>query len=130
MLTVNSTALALWGWYASLAQNAVWDSVWYGYDTLFVFFNTLALFAIGSCYRGANKPLLKLIRLVSENTLGILYVHNLVRIAVTVTMWNLNISPHLRESLFGSILFAAIILALSNLAVVLLKKMPLLRKMV
>lgn len=68
--------------------------------------------------------------LISENTLGILYVHNLVRIAVTVTMWNLNISPHLRESLFGSILFAAIILALSNLAVVLLKKMPLLRKMV
>lgn len=130
ILATNSAVLALWGRYASLAQNTVWDSVWYGYNTLFVLFNTLALFAIGSCYRGINRPLHKLICVVSENTLGILYVHNLVRIALTVAMWNLNISSHLRESFFGSFLFAAIILASSCLVVYWLKKVPWLRNIV
>lgn len=51
----------------------MWDIVWNGYDTIFTFVNVIALFSLSLSY---NKNCL-LLKVVSCNTLGIFFMHNI-----------------------------------------------------
>ncbi|MBE6802961.1 MAG: acyltransferase [Ruminococcaceae bacterium] len=59
--------------HSKLIKNEVWDIVWNGYDTIFTFLNVLFIYILCLNF----KKDFKLVRVISCNTLGIYFTHNL-----------------------------------------------------
>lgn len=92
--------------------------------------NTVAIFVLGLSYRGTLRGANRFIGFISRNTLGIMYIHNLVRISFLTAMGH---APMLLDALhgfLGSVAFALVLLCVSAGIVVALKHIPVLRKMV
>lgn len=115
-------ALAIMGWRFSLYLGYTWDLVWNGYDTVFTFGTVLCLYLL--CLNA--KKDIALLRLISANTLGIYLIHDLFH------KW---LSPYTApipamQTLTGTILHSAIVLALSLVACLVIKKIPLLKHLI
>lgn len=102
-----------------------WDVVWSGYDTLFTLANVICIFFLCVKYLGKNNLLRKLFYLISVNTLGIYFIHVLFmqffRPYVSDIETIRNIPCNMAYSL--GILF------LSLSTAVILKKIPVLRRL-
>ena len=59
--------------HSKLIKNEVWDIVWNGYDTIFTFLNVLFIYILCLNF----KKDFKIVRVISCNTLGIYFTHNL-----------------------------------------------------
>lgn len=59
--------------HSKLIKNEVWDIVWNGYDTIFTFLNVLFIYVLCLNF----KKDFKIVRVISCNTLGIYFTHNL-----------------------------------------------------
>lgn len=106
--------------------NNIWDVVWNGYDTVFTFINVICIFALCKEYNGRKSWFRKIIYTISVNTLGIYFIH---------VLFNQLIRPYVREIAFlsnipGNIIFAHIILFISLFAVIIIKKIPVLKRLV
>lgn len=129
-LVISSALLAAWGWLASSVNGKLFDTVYHGYDTVFVLANTLALFVLGLSYQGKAKTPHRFILAVSQNTLGILYVHNMVRVTLNLLVDSSGALTQLCSNLIGSAFYALIILSISLGIVCILKKIPVLKQLV
>lgn len=129
-LLVSTLLLAGWGWLASTVNGKIFDSVFHGYDTVFVFANTIALFILGLSHKGKSELPHHLILAISQNTLGILYIHNIVRVVLDMLVSPSAALLELLSSFAGSALYACVIVLVSLGIVLLIKKIPLLRKLV
>ncbi len=129
-LVISSALLAAWGWLASSVNGKLFDTVYHGYDTVFVLANTLALFVLGLSYQGKAKIPHRFILAVSQNTLGILYVHNMVRVTLNLLVDSSGALTQLCSNLIGSVFYALIILSISLGIVCILKKIPVLKQLV
>jgi surface polysaccharide O-acyltransferase-like enzyme len=99
-----------------------WDVVWNGYDTIFTFINVCIIFALCLSYKGNNK----VIELVSKNTLGIYFVHE---IFVHLTIKYIKAIP-VFQNFVGSIIYALAIMFICTAVIQILNKIPLFRKLV
>lgn len=68
--------LFIWGIYCSHLTNKTWDTVWNGYDTVFTFIAVLMLIIISNSLKELGS--LKIFRIISQNTLGIYFVHSII----------------------------------------------------
>lgn len=101
-------------------KNEVWDIVWNGYDTIFTFFNVIFFYTLCLNY----KKEFKLIKTISLNTMGIYLVHN-----IFINLF----TPHVTysmENIGFNTAFAIIVLLLSLLLSIILKKIPIVKKFV
>lgn len=121
---ISSIGLAYYGMFCSKVQGKTWDFVWNGYDTIFTFFNTLAIFILCLNYKTKNKIVKKVIYWISSNTLGIYILH---MIFMQLTLGYVKYIPFLCNS-FGNIIYALIVMTISLIGTIIIKKIPLIKK--
>lgn len=119
---LSCICLFLVGILYSKSQGKLWDAVWYGYDTIFTFMNTIFIFILCLNYKKDNK----FIRTISCNTLGIYFIHSLF---IRLT------KPYIKTvDLFCNIpmnlLYSFAILCVSLAVILIIRKIPLLKKLV
>lgn len=105
----------------------VWEVIWEGSDTIFTFINVCALFTLSLSYHPDQENVLhKLILNTSKNTLGIYFLHtNLIHLTQSkVCGWPL------MQSFSGTVVYAVGILLLCLFITNVLRKIPVVRKLV
>ncbi len=118
-IIASTLLLAGWGIFRSAATGSLWDIVWNGYDTFFTFVNVLALYLLSLNYRtGVGSKVAGFVRMVSENTLGIYFLHVIIlyptAIYVKDCIWFENVAMNF--------VYALVVMAISALPAFLLKK--------
>lgn len=103
-----------------------WDVVWEGYDTVFTFVNVVCIFSLCLHYKGKGNLFRKTVFIISSNTLGIYFVHVLF-----IQLFK----PYVKEiailsNIIGNILYTVIILSISLGTVLVIKRIPLLKRLV
>lgn len=106
--------------HSKFITNNPWDIVWNGYDTVFNLLNVLFIFTLCLNFKKDNK----LIKAISCNTLGIYFIHGLF--ITLIERFFINALNN-----FGmSIVTAFIVLLCSFLVSFIMKKIPLIKKLV
>ena len=100
----------------------MWDVVWNGYDTIFTFLNTCMIFVLCLSYRGGNKA----IRLISCNTLGIYFIHE---IFINLTKEPVKSIP-IFQSMAGCAIYSFVILLICLAITLLFRKIPGVKKII
>lgn len=113
-------------WILAIKYTAIggtdWDSVWYGYDTIFTLLITGAIFVLSLSYQKHHN----FIHLISKNALGIYFMHPLLikffdeYVCQLPFLWNYT----------ANILYTILIVLLCTLIAECLKKVPALRFLV
>jgi surface polysaccharide O-acyltransferase-like enzyme len=120
-ICIIPVAIMLQWLYAIVVSNrekAVWDVVWNGHDTLFTLMIVLSLFVLLLPYKHRGVPG-QIISLIGQNTLGIYFLHIIVAEIIRHFFFN-SLPPD-----FGSnALFALVVLAISLMITLGLKKIP------
>lgn len=124
-LVLSMSGLFLYGLVLSAELNKVFDIVFDAYDSLFTLANVIALFILAIPYKQAGVSG-KAIKIISENTLGIYFIHvilgNMLRETI---LTGLPLPP-----LVSSILFSILLLFLSTSCCVILKRIPFVKYLV
>ncbi len=108
--------------YSKYYDGKMWDVVWNGYDTIFTFINVICIYVLCLSYNGKNKY----ITAISVNTLGIYFTHGLI---IRLTRPWMKTIPALCNYTVN-LLYAFFILCICLLICILIKKIPLLKKLV
>lgn len=122
-LLVSSTGLWFVGLFYTRVIGQNWEVVWYGYNTIFTLLNTCAMVCLCLNYQTDGKR----IRLISDNTLGIYLIHPVVNVIGKACL-PVSLPPY--NTVPGTIAFAVGMLFVSLALTLLLKKIPLLRRLV
>lgn len=117
-IIINCFLLFSYGLFSSYSTRELYSVVFGSYDTIFTFCNTICIFLLCLNYKKHYKA----ITLISLNTLGIYLMHPVID----------NLLPHFTTSnllaLPYSICRALFVLAISFLISILIKKIPIIRK--
>lgn len=120
-LFLSSGLLFLLGLFYTSFNNSTWDVVWYGYDTIFTFANVFFIYVLSLNYEKNYQ----MVKNISCNTLGIYFIHNIIVIYT---------KPLLNISIFGNIpstvCYALIVLAISLVISILIKRIPIIKHLV
>ena len=122
VIIVSCLLLSAAGIFLTVIQGVQWDVVYNGYDTLFTFMNVICIYILTLNYRGN----IGIIKTISCNTLGIYYIHNIL---IRLTGKYASGIP-LFCNFFGSMIYAAGLILTGLLIVTLMKKIPLMKKLV
>lgn len=123
-IVISMIILTLYSVLMSKSNGEIYDIVWYGYDSVPTLCMVISLFILSLNYKG-NHKILKIISITGENSLGIYFIH--------VIWGNLFIKyfkklPYCHD-IATNFLFALFILFTSLLSVLLLKKIPVVKKL-
>ena len=108
--------------YSKYNDGEMWDVVWNGYDSVFTLFNVLFIYVLCLNYKGCNKLIIS----ISKNTLGIYFLHKLI---VRLTQPWIKTVPALCNNAFN-LLYAFSIMCICLLICILMKKIPVLKKLI
>lgn len=124
LLVMVASCICLWGIGIcySTASGEMWDVVWNGYDTIFTFVNVICIFVL--CLN-LNKDI-TIIRTISSNTLGIYFIHE---IFIHLTR-NLIKKHQFFCNIPFNIVYAIAILLICLMIALILRRIPLLRRLV
>lgn len=125
-ILLASLGLGFWGIYCSRVSGEPWDLVYDAYNTVFTLVNVLCLFVLSLNYKGQHDFLRRGIALISVNTMGIYFIHELY-IHMT-RMYVQTITP--LHNAWGEMVYGIVILAVSLMTSLLLKKIPILKRLV
>ena len=107
--------------FTKYSEGQIWDVVWNGYDTIFTFFNVIFIYFLCLNFTTENK----FITMVSNNTLGIYFLHGII-ISLTLPM----IQTHeILCNLPVNILYAFLVLIVCLLLCLMIKRIPILNKL-
>jgi surface polysaccharide O-acyltransferase-like enzyme len=124
VLPLSMLFLSLYGVMLSLKNGYIWDNVWNGFATIFTILNVIALFIISMNYK-PSKMGGKLVQIIGENSLGIYLLH--------VVVGNLFMPFFEKTGFSGALpanfLFSFFILLFSLLVVLILKKVPVVKRL-
>ncbi|MBW4449769.1 MAG: acyltransferase [Spirirestis rafaelensis WJT71-NPBG6] len=129
LLTSFFTALFvlfLYGVLMTVSSNTVYDTVWNGNYSIMTLIMSVSTFVFFSKLTYENEKINHSLAIIGPNTLGIYLVHRFVGALTIPYFRNLILS----NSLVLNILYGFLLVLSSLLIVLLLKKLPLLRKMV
>ena len=120
---VSCTLLFFVGvFFTKFIDRKVWDVVWNGYDTVFTFFNVISIYVL--CLNYTKEC--KFIKNISVNTLGIYFTHRLIirptRPLIKTQSYLCNLPVNL--------IYAFAIMGVCLLICLLLKKVPVLKKLI
>ena len=108
--------------YSNLVAKQVWDVVWGGYDTIFTLANVIFIYVLSLEYKSNNSFIIS----ISCNTLGIYFIHGLV---IRLTRPWIESIDFLCNLPFN-ILYGFIILCICLGICLIMKKIPLIRKLI
>lgn len=120
-LLVSCSLLFITSIYFTKVTNRMYDVGWYGYDTIFTLINVIAIFTLALSFKTNNR----IINKISQNSLGIYFIH---QILIHLTKSYITKITFL-HSFTGNILYAMIIILISLLISLLIKKLPLFKKL-
>jgi surface polysaccharide O-acyltransferase-like enzyme len=106
----------------STTDRKMWDVVWRGYDSIFTFINVICIFILSLNL----KKDFKIIRIISCNTLGIYFIHEIL---IELTRSKIK-SIAILCSIPSNIIYAMVILFASLAITLLMKKIPIVKKLV
>lgn len=118
LLLVSMFCITLYGILVSNHNHKIWDIVWNGLDSIFTVINLFILFVFSLHYK--NKGVLgKIVKIISENTLGIYLIHWIIQ-------------EMIKPFVFTSSGWKVIILAIGTICIstfiaLIMKKIPLFR---
>jgi surface polysaccharide O-acyltransferase-like enzyme len=115
----------LFGVITSKRQNEIWDCVWHGHDTLFTLLMVVSLFILLLRYKHQGLPG-KIIAVIGQNSLGIYFLHIIVAELTSPILFS-NTSAN---DFFTNGLRALLILAMSLIITIGMKKIPILKYLV
>ena len=122
-LLISCACLFLVGvYYSRFVDGNIWDVVWNGYDTVFTFFNVLFIYVLCLNYQKNYR----FIRGISRNTLGIYFTHGLIIRLTRPWIKTQDIMCNLPINL----LYAFFIVCICFLICILLRKIPVLKKLI
>ena len=121
---ISMIALAAYGSLMTYNSDKIYDIVWNGYDTLPTLFITLSLFILSLRYKCKCK-FLKLTNLIGINSLGIYFIH---------IIWGNLLIKYFKQlpysnNIVTNLLFSIFILLMSLSSTLLLKKIPVVKKL-
>ena len=123
-IAISMLLLTLYGVLMTQSHGKVFDIVWNGYDTIPTLFMVLAI-SILSLNFNATYKILKLIKCVGENSLGIFFVHRIWGLLLLKYFKGISYS----QNLITNLMFAIIITLISLLSVLLLKRIPIIKRL-
>ena len=103
-----------------------YDPVWNGYSTIFTFIMSIVFFIICFKLESKLKKIEKLIVFIGSNTLGIYFIHMILIYQFKSIFSQYKISQYIG----GNIIFTIFILGVSLIIISIIKRIPLLRKLV
>ncbi|WBW98612.1 acyltransferase [Oceanirhabdus sp. W0125-5] len=123
-IVISMVILTLYGVLMSKSNGEIYDIVWYGYDTIPTLFMVIALYILALKYKG-NHKVFKLINITGKNSLGIYFMH---------MFWGSLFIKYFERfpyshNIITNLLFALFVLLISLLSVLLLKKIPVVKKL-
>lgn len=123
-IIISMVLLTLYGVLMSKSNGEIYDIVWYGYDTIPTLCMVIALSILALKYKG-NHKILNLINIAGKNSLGIYFIH---------VIWGSLFIKYFKKlsyshNIITNLLFALFILLISLLSVLLLKKIPVVKKL-
>ena len=123
-ILISMLLLTAYGVIMSRYYGIDFDIVWNGYDTIPTFLMVLGFAILSLQYRGTGK-ISKLVNAIGRNSLGIYFVHRI---------WGLQLLKYFKEipyshSLVANIIFSGFITILSLFTVLLLKRIPIVRRL-
>ena len=113
-LLVSCSILFCLGLFYSKFTDTSWDVVWYGYDTIFTFFNVLFIYVLCLNYKKGTS----IVCLVSNNTLGIYFIHQLFIPFITPWIKSLTFMRNVPMN----VLYSTVILCISLVLSILINK--------
>jgi surface polysaccharide O-acyltransferase-like enzyme len=116
--------LTIYGNVMSKSNKEMFDLVFEGYATIFTLINVLAISCLTVDYKSVGITG-KLIRLIGDNTLGIYFIHVFIG-AMLIKMYK---TIEISTNILINLIFAFIILLLSLLVTMILKKIPILKEL-
>lgn len=116
------TLLFLSGIIFSHAEDSFWDSVWFGYDTIYTFVNVCMLYILSLNFKSVNK----IIKTIAGNTLGIYLIH-----PILIQL----LEPYTTDTIFMyswvfNIVYTIAIFLISLLITLVLRKLPVINSIV
>lgn len=123
-IVISMLFLTLYGVLMSKSNGEIYDIVWNGYDTIPTLCMVIALFILSLKYK-ANHKILKVINIVGENSLGIYFVHRIWGSLFLKYFEKLTYS----HNILTNLMFTVFILSISLLTVIILKKIPIVKKL-
>jgi surface polysaccharide O-acyltransferase-like enzyme len=124
VLLASTLLLGSFGILLSFRMGEIWDVVFEGYESIFTLVNVLALFVISLHYKPRGW-LGKGIQQVSENTLGIYFIH--VILGYLLSPYFEMIPSH--NTFILTMLFGLILLLISLITVLTLKSVPIVKRL-
>ncbi len=118
LILLSMMGLFVIGNILSHVQNETWDVVWYGYDTPYTLINVFCIYSLCLKYKGKESFFRKIILIISQNTLGIYFIHILFISLLYPYIKDINII----SNIIGNIVFSLIILFISLSIVLFIKK--------
>lgn len=101
------------------------DIVWYGYDTIFTLMNVFSIYLISLNYAKRFIGQALFIEEVSKNTLGIYFLHEIfIHLTISYVL-----SIEISRNIIGNGIYVIFIEALCLITIYLLKKIPLLKRL-
>ena len=123
----SCSGLFVYGVLASKRLQGHWDVVWNGYESIFTMVSVTALFILSINYKPKKENwFTKVIHIVGSNTLGIYFIHE---IFTYMTLEYVR-SIALLSNFLGQILYVLVILVISTVVTLLLRKIPVLNQLV
>ena len=98
-----------------------WDVIWEGYDTIFTFANVIFIYVLTLNFRSDNS----FITIISKNTLGLYFVHKLI---IKMTRPWIKTVPALCNVSFN-IVYGFAVMCVGLVICILLRKIPIIKKM-
>lgn len=126
VILLSTLLLGIWGVFSSKLTGSLWDVVWNGYDTVFTLINVLAIYLLSEYYNGTGK-IGRYIQMISKNTLGIYFTHEIF-IHLFVRM-GVKLLPCANNYLFN-VIYALLIMLMCLVITLFIKRIPILRGLV
>ena len=126
-IIITTAALYLYGYFMTLSTGAIWQSGdQCGNDVIFSLIRVLCIFGLASRYKGTGK-LTRLVNYLSANTMGIYFIHYIIR-NMTVRYFRalVPIPGYLLKTTVYTILVFLVTLGLLEI----MKRIPLVKKLV
>jgi len=120
------SVLFAWGCYKTGKAGVLWEVVFLGYGTIPALIATTALCVLSLNYRSKSETPGRIVLAISNNTLGIYFVHYLLIYATRKYYQQFEFV----KNLIGDWIYAAFILTVSLLIVLVVRRIPILRYLV
>lgn len=120
---IGMSLLFIYGIMMSHSNKEIYDTVWYGYDTIMTLLICLSIFILSFIAKNKLHNASNIIQLIGENTLGIYFLHRIVGSVLK----SYYVTFIFSTSILFNLVFGVIVMVISLLITLILKKVPLIK---